>query len=106
MITKERQDKWLEIISLALDINRGLGGAYIFATVHPHIDAVSLTLYDKGWGESRGKPLLLYIGESDTNEELMVSLLSKVIDCEMLYDDLFKIVKDNLSLGKIKDINI
>lgn len=106
MITKERQSKWLEIISLALDINRGMGGTYIFAGVQSHIDSISLILYDKGWGRAEGKPLLLYIGEGYTSEDLMVALLTKVIDCEMLYDDLFKIIKDNLNLGTIKDINV
>lgn len=89
MITKEQQNKWLEIISLTLDINREMGGAYIFVNVYPHVDLLVLQFYRESW-TSGAFSRNIHVDKYNKSEDWMISQLKRVLDCEILYEDFYK----------------
>lgn len=89
MITKEQQNKWLEIISLALDINRKIDGAYIFISVFPHVDSIDLHFHEGNWTfNSRHKPLC--VGGIHKTEDWAIDQLKRLLNGEILYEDFYK----------------
>lgn len=89
MITKEQQNKWLEIISLALDINRKMDGAYIFVSVFPHVDSIDLQFHEGDWTFNI-KHKTLYVGGAHKPEDWAISQLKRLLNGEILYEDFYE----------------